>query len=460
MSDDPSLFIEDTRSNWIRLRTSIAIRWVAIVGQLIAVFVALQYYRLQIPIDYCLLFIGLSIIANLLATYLYPENKRLSETENLLFALFDLFQLSALIYLTGGLNNPFSILVIAPVVISSSVLGIRSAVLIGGISLIIVTVLSKYYVPLMTAQGFTMQIPKVFVFGNWAAIVITVVFLSIYARRTTQEMATMGDALFATQIALSREQKLTDLGGVIAAAAHELGTPLATIKLTAGELVEDLSDDPDLKEDAELIRQEANRCRDILHSMGRVGKDDLHLRNAPLSEVLREAAEPHVERGKIVNSAIIGDLDPADQPKIYRHPEIIHGLRNMIQNAVDFANSAIWVDYSWDDENITIRISDDGRGYPEHMLKRIGDPFVRSKKQGSDHNQRPGYKGMGLGLFIAKTLLERTGASLKFANGSNADSVRQKSTERSGAIVQITWERSQIEHKLKELGPNVMMDQY
>ena len=240
MSDDPSLFIEDTRSNWIRLRTSIAIRWVAIVGQLIAVFVALQYYRLQIPIDYCLLFIGLSIIANLLATYLYPENKRLSETENLLFALFDLFQLSALIYLTGGLNNPFSILVIAPVVISSSVLGIRSAVLIGGISLIIVTVLSKYYVPLMTAQGFTMQIPKVFVFGNWAAIVITVVFLSIYARRTTQEMATMGDALFATQIALSREQKLTDLGGVIAAAAHELGTPLATIKLTAGELVEEL----------------------------------------------------------------------------------------------------------------------------------------------------------------------------------------------------------------------------
>ena len=132
----------------------------------------------------------------------------------------------------------------------------------------------------------------------------------------------------------------------------------------------------------------------------------------------------------------------------------------MIQNAVDFANSAIWVDYSWDDENITIRISDDGRGYPEHMLKRIGDPFVRSKKQGSDHNQRPGYKGMGLGLFIAKTLLERTGASLKFANGSNADSVRQKSTERSGAIVQITWERSQIEHKVKELGPNVMMDQY
>ena len=141
MSEDTSLFIEDTRSNWIRLRTSIAIRWVAIVGQLIAVVVALQYYRLQIPIDYCLLFIGLSIIGNLLATYLYPENKRLSETENLLFALFDLFQLSALIYLTGGLNNPFSILIIAPVVISSSVLGIRSAVLIGGISLIIDNIL-------------------------------------------------------------------------------------------------------------------------------------------------------------------------------------------------------------------------------------------------------------------------------------------------------------------------------
>lgn len=460
MSEDTSLFIEDTRSNWIRLRTSIAIRWVAIVGQLIAVVVALQYYRLQIPIDYCLLFIGLSIIGNLLATYLYPENKRLSETENLLFALFDLFQLSALIYLTGGLNNPFSILIIAPVVISSSVLGICSAVLIGGISLIIVTVLSKYYLPLLTAQGFTMQIPTIFVFGNWAAIVITVVFLSIYARRTTQEMATMGDALFATQIALSREQKLTDLGGVIAATAHELGTPLATIKLTAGELVEDLGNNPDLREDAELIRQEANRCRDILHSMGRVGKDDLHLRNAPLSEVLREAAEPHADRGITIHSAVIGDLHPQEQPSIKRHPEIIHGLRNMIQNAVDFANSAIWIDYAWNSESITIRISDDGRGYPEYMLNRIGDPFVSSRKREGDRSQRPGYKGMGLGLFIAKTLLERTGASLKFANGSNSEIGKKKSAVRSGAIVQITWERSLIEHTNKELGANIKMAQY
>jgi two-component system sensor histidine kinase RegB len=273
-------------------------------------------------------------------------------------------------------------------------------------------------------------------------------------------MTAMGNALFATQIALSREQKLTDLGGVIAAAAHELGTPLATIKLTAGELVEDLSQYPELKDDAELIRQEANRCRDILHSMGRVGKDDLHLRNAPLSEVLREAAEPHIERGKIINSAIIGDLDPADQPLIYRHPEIIHGLRNMIQNAVDFARTAIWVDYSWDSESIIIRISDDGNGYPEHMLNRIGDPFVRSTKHRQDRNQRPGYKGMGLGLFIAKTLLERTGASLKFANGANAETGPTKSSERSGAIVQIIWDRAKIEHITQELGPNIMINHY
>ena len=205
MSDDPSLFIEDTRSNWIRLRTSIAIRWVAIVGQLIAVFVALQYYRLQIPIDYCLLFIGLSIIANCWPP-IYIRKQTIIRNRKLVVCFIRFVPTLGFDYLTGGLNNPFSILVIAPVVISSSVLGIRSAVLIGGISLIIVTVLSKYYVPLMTAQGFTMQIPKVFVFGNWAAIVITVVFLSIYARRTTQEMATMGDALFATQMHFSRNK--------------------------------------------------------------------------------------------------------------------------------------------------------------------------------------------------------------------------------------------------------------
>ncbi len=256
----------------------------------------------------------------------------------------------------------------------------------------------------------------------------------------------MSDALLATQMALAREQKLTDLGGVVAAAAHELGTPLATIKLASSELVEELADRPELQEDARLIRAQADRCRDILRSMGRAGKDDLHLRQAPLGALLREAADPHMARGKTV----LFDLAPGAggddrQPLVQRRPEVIHGLRNLVQNAVDFAGSTVWVDASWTGSNISVRISDDGEGYPSHVLGRIGDPFVRSRR-GAEPNpgSRPDYEGMGLGLFIAKTLLERSGAELSFANGSDPFLSPDEHPERSGAIVEVIWPRRAI----------------
>lgn len=434
------------RSTWIRLRTMILLRWVAIVGQLVALTVAQHLFGLQLELGLCYLAVGISVIGNLIAIFVFPENKRLAESENLLMVLFDLLQLGFLLALTGGLNNPFALLMLGPVTISAAVLTTRSTVLVGATAIVIVTVLSEIHLPLRAQDGHVLSIPALFVFGNWIAMVIAICFISLYSRRVTSEIHSMSDALSATQLALSREQKLTDLGGVVAAAAHELGTPLATIKLASAELMEELADQPDLLEDATLIREQADRCRDILLDMGRAGKDDLHMRQAPLMTVVQEAAEPHAHRGKSVQYTHDPDAgEEMDQPAILRQPEIIHGLRNLIQNAVDFARSTVWIEAHWTDDQITLRIMDDGRGFPPQLLGRIGDPFVSRRKSSADSAQRPEYNGMGLGLFIAKTLLERSGAELTFANGSDPHVSPQQEGLHTGAIVKVSWPRNKID---------------
>jgi two-component system sensor histidine kinase RegB len=425
--------------SWIRLRTLILLRWWAVVGQITALIVAERALHLNLQIGLCYMVIGASIVSNLVASLVFPANKRLTEAENLAMVLFDLIQLGVLLYLTGGLNNPFSILIVGPVVVSASSLSSRSTMFLGLTAILIVSGLARFNLPLTTDAGFVMQVPVIFLFGNWAAIVIGIVFLGVYSRWTVNEMRTMSGALQATQMALAREQKLTDLGGVIAAAAHELGTPLATIKLTSSELADDLPMGSDARDDALLIRDQADRCRDILRSMGRAGKDDLHLRRAPLTAVIDEAAGPHAQRGKalLFDHAPVGGA-PQEPPTIPRRPEIIHGLRNLIQNAVDFADSRVWIETRWSDKIITMRIMDDGPGYPPHLLGRIGDPMMRRRAR-SAVSSRPEYEGMGLGLFIAKTLLERSGADLSFANGTESfrgDSIRR---ERIGAVVEVVW---------------------
>ena len=423
------------RSNWVRLRTLIVLRWIAVFGQLIAITVALRFFDLQLEIGLCFLAIGASIVANLVAVFVYPENKRLTESEVAGMLAFDIFQLSFLLALTGGLNNPFALLIVAPVAISAMALKARTTAAISALSIVLVSVLALWHLPLVTATGEVMELPAEFRTGFWAAIVIGVVFLAVYAGRVTAEVHAMSEALAATQMALAREQKLTDLGGVVAAAAHELGTPLATIKLASSELIEELEERPDLREDAILIRDQANRCRDILRSMGQAGKDDLHMRRAPVGAVVREAAEPHADRGKTILYDIGGD--DARQPVIERRPEIIHGLRNLVQNAVDFARQTVWVDVSWNEEVLTVRIVDDGPGFSANVINRLGDPFVRRRRRA---RRRPGYEGMGLGLFIAKTLLERSGAELSFANGRDPGDPARLG-DRTGAVVEARWNR-------------------
>jgi len=453
-----SLFTTAARSEWVRLRTLINLRWLAIGGQTAAVLFATFQLDIVLQLSLCFLAIGASVIFNVASTIVYPENKRLSERETMLTLLFDLAQLIFLLFLTGGLNNPFALLILAPVTISATALRQKSTVFLGLMAIFLISVVANFHLPLRTEQGFYLRMPDIFVSGFWISLVIGIIFLAGYARRVTLETHSMSQALIATQMALSREQKLTDLGGVVAAAAHELGTPLATIKLVSTELVEELGDHPELLADAALIREQADRCRDILSDMGRTGKDDSHLKRAPLSTVIHEAAEPHQNRGKQIHFSFtpLPDGDPR-QPQIQRLPEIIHGVRNLIQNAVDFAEAEVWVDVTWSKDEITLIVADDGRGYPPDLIGRIGDPFVRRRKE-KPSSQRPGYEGMGLGLFIAKTLLQRSGAELTFANGRDWFSNRADPSPYKGAIVNVVWSADKITRSAAPVGKNEALE--
>jgi two-component system sensor histidine kinase RegB len=428
-----------SEGQWVRLRTLTTLRWFSVAGQIAVLSMAQGWFDLILPLGPCAMAIGAAVALNVICATVFTGNRRLEDHEAMLLLLFDLLQLTYLIAMTGGLDNPFLLLVIVPVTISAAALELKSTIFLGGLAVQLVSAVALVYRPLHFADGRQLALPFVYEIGFWMAVVSGTVFIAIFSRRIAVEMRAMADALLATQMALSREQKLTDLGGVVAAAAHELGTPLATIKMVATELADDL--EGEAREDARLIGAQADRCRDILRDMGRAGKDDLHLRQAPLLAVVREAAEPHLDRGKRVE--ILDGIGLHLQPRIWRRPELIHGLRNLIQNAVDFAETRVWVDLEQTDGLIRIRIVDDGEGFPVHVLYRIGDPFVRDRRMPETH-RRPGYEGMGLGLFIAKTLLERTGATLTFANGSDPFSGPGIRPERSGAVIEVVWDESSL----------------
>ena len=451
---EPDVLEHRERSNWVRLHTLVVLRWIAIVGQSLAILTAVQVYDFQFEVGMTAMAVGASIVANLFSTFLYPENKRLSEREAFLMLLFDLLQLGLLLYLTGGLNNPFALLVLAPVTISATFLRLNSTVIIGIVAIVIVTTLARFHLPLSSSFGTTLELPKLFLFGFWLSLMTGIIFLGLYARQITAEMHNMSDALFATQMALAREQKLTDLGGVVAAAAHELGTPLATIKLVSSELLDEVEDNEAFRDDVLLIKEQADRCRDILRSMGRAGKDDLHIRRVPIEALVKEAAEPHISRGKLIEFSVSPETDhPKHQPVVERRPEVLHGLRNLIQNAVDFAESKVEVEMDWNETIITLRIADNGAGFPASVIGRIGNPFMSRRRQSEDRKMRPGYEGMGLGLFIAKTLLERSGARLSFSNGGGF----ALGEATGGAIVTVEWPRDRLDppgNRYDALGEN------
>ncbi|MTH33341.1 ActS/PrrB/RegB family redox-sensitive histidine kinase [Paracoccus limosus] len=410
----------------IRLRTLILLRWVAIAGQTLCVVAALMIGA-HLTVAPIVLVIGLAVLLNL-ALMLRPL-RRVGANEAGWQLGFDLAQVAALLSLTGGLTNPFALLLLAPVTVAATTLPGRQLLALGAATLIMVSMAAFFGRPLTFSAGRVMTLNEPLLVGTWFAIVIGALFFALYARTVTAEIAASSDALFAARMALEREQKLQHLGGVVAAAAHEMGTPLATIKLVSSELADEITrvlpDRTDLAEDLALLRQSADRCGNILKSMGSAGRDDLLIRSAPLAEVLDQAAAPHRDRGIRIRLDV-----PDDAPEVLRDAALIHGLRNLIQNAVDFATKEVLVEVAVDRREIRLRISDDGPGFPPALLPKIGDPFLTTRPRAEDGRS---YEGWGLGLFIAKALLERSGAVVRFGNGQR------------GAQVSVVWPRSRIE---------------
>lgn len=436
-SPRPALLQTDAPER-VRLRTLVVLRWLALAGQTAALIAALAlgiHFNVMAVTGVILLGAGV----NLWLSVTPPA--RQTEHWVMLQLGFDLAQIAALLALTGGLSNPFALLVLAPVIVAATALQGRKTALLGVATVVLVTLAGVFARPLATAAGDALVVPQVLALGHWVAIVIGVVFFGLYAHRVTAEYEATSEALFATQMALAREQRLQHLGGVVAAAAHEMGTPLATIKLVSTELSQELAellpDRTDLAEDARLLRDSADRCRDILRSMGQAGKDDLLLHSAPVEAVLTEAAEPHQDRGKRII------IEAPEETEIKRDPGLIHGLRNLIQNAVDFAASQVRISTDWSPETLTLVIRDDGPGFPAQILHRMGEPFLTTR--GATQAGATAYQGMGLGLFIAKALLERSGGRVAFSNPSGG-----------GAQVTVIWPRAAIENRAPRaaLGPN------
>lgn len=403
----------------IRMRTLVLLRWISIAGQMSAVTVAwvMGIQFAHIPV------IALIAAASLMNLVLALQPPSRTSPRNAMLQLgADVVQIAALMALTGGLSNPFALLLLAPCTVAATTLNGRQTLILAVTTVLLLTIAALIALPLRDASGMLLRMSPLLGLGHWVALVIGVVFFAGYTHRVTAELAASSNALFATQMALAREQRLQHLGGVVAAAAHELGTPLATIKLIAAELADELGDRPDLQADAMTLRASADRCAAILRAMGSAGKDDLMLRVAPLRAVIEDAAAPHAGRGPLVEIR-------GEGPEVRRDPAVIHALRNLIQNAVDFAAERVVIEIGQTAGAVTVTVRDDGPGYPPALLARIGDPYLTCRRTGPE---RQSYEGMGLGLFIAKTLLERSGARLHFANGG------------PGAVVAVRWPAARI----------------
>ncbi|MCC0038681.1 MAG: ActS/PrrB/RegB family redox-sensitive histidine kinase [Brucellaceae bacterium] len=421
----------------LRLNTLIRLRWLAIIGQSAAVIAVGYWLEFPLPVAICFALIAASAWLNLFLAFRYPTAHRLEPFAAIGILVFDTFQLAGLLYMTGGLTNPFSLLMTVPVVISATSMPLRWTTLLGLLVVAQATVLAVWHLPLPWFPGTMLAMPFIYVAGVWLAVVSSIAFTAIYAYRVAEEARLLATALAATELVLQREQHLSALDGLAAAAAHELGTPLATIALVAKEMERALSDDERFREDVTLLRSQSERCRGILKRLTSLSSEgEAHISRMPLTSVIEEVIAPHRDFG--IDMKLEPGVRNGPEPVGRRNPGVIYGLGNLIENAVDFARSAVTVRWRWSEEAVAIEIIDDGPGYPAEIIDRIGEPYM-SKRQAD-----AGGGGLGLGLFIAKTLLERSGASLGFSNAGG---------EGKGAIVTINWPRAAFEQSHRQSEP-------
>ncbi|HEY1615415.1 MAG TPA: ActS/PrrB/RegB family redox-sensitive histidine kinase [Rhizomicrobium sp.] len=425
----------------VRLRTLNNLRWLAIGGQAAALFVVHFGFNYRLPLLACLIAIAVSMALNIIVTLRFPATHRLTNRGATAFLGFDVVQLAALLYLTGGIENPFSLMFIAPVVIAATTLNLGNTLILAGIAFAAVSVIAIWHAPLPWEASQEIGLPALYQGGIWASLVIGIGFTSIYAWRIASEAVRMQAGLAATQLALAREHRLASLGALAAAAAHELGTPLGTIAVVARELERALPPSSPEADDVRLLRAEAERCRGILTTLARPEESALRAaERLPLGALLEEIANEY--RGGDVEILLPLTSDGSPEPKVWRVPELLHGLGNLVSNAVDFARLSVWVRAEWSAAELTLTIEDDGPGFDPEILERIGEPYVTSRPGSyalgttelGPSESFTGQHGMGLGFFIAKTLIEQTRGSVKAGN-----------REQGGARIALRWPRGAID---------------
>lgn len=411
----------------VRVRTLILLRWTAIVGQVLAVLFVRFGLNVEFPLYWALATIGVSVVVNLVLVSMRRSQELAREWEAAAQLAYDAIQLSVLLALTGGLQNPFVFLFVAPVVVSATVLRPTLTAMLAALTFACVGAISVWRLPLPWPEGANFVMPPLYQMGIAAAVLVGLGFTSVYAWRVAAEEERLNIALAAVQAVLAREQTLSALGGLAAAAAHELGTPLATIHLVAKEMARELKPDDPRAEDLQLLVTQSERCRAILGQLSaNRERGDVMLQRAPIRALLEEVSSPHEGLGAdiIIDAHGVGPLE------VRRMPEIVHALGGIIENAVGFAKTRVDIEARWDADSVEVAIRDDGPGFTPAILGRLGEPYLTER----DEEGIAG--GLGLGFFISKTLLERTGAKLD---------VRNRRLPDHGAMVKAVWPRSAIE---------------
>jgi two-component system, sensor histidine kinase RegB len=411
----------------IRLDTILRLRWLAVLGQLAAIFIVAQGLEFNVEIVPCVSIIALSAALNLGLQTVSNPLQRLEPMQAAGLLALNIVELAGLLFFTGGLQNPFSFLFLAPVLISATALPARFTFGLGVLAVACASVLFFFHLPLPWDSDDPLVLPPIYLVGVWLSIALAIGVTSLYSFQVTEEARKLADALAATELVLTREQHLTQLDGLAAAAAHELGTPLATIFLISRELEKTVKE-PNFAADLKTLREQTQRCRDILSKITQLSSTGAPFDRMKLSELIEEVVAPHRDFGVDIKVRIAVAI--VAEPVGSRNPAILYGVGNIVENAVDFARTTVEVNAWWNKDTIELVISDDGPGIPPDILNRIGEPYLsrrRSKDEGG---------GLGLGVFIARTLLERTGAKVSFTNRTFPD---------HGAVVQITWPRDRFE---------------
>jgi two-component system sensor histidine kinase RegB len=420
----------------VRLGTLNNLRWLAVAGQASALLFVTVFLNFSFPLVPAATTTALSALLNVFLTIAFPSAKRLTAREATWFLGFDILQLATILYFTGGIENPFALMFLAPVVVAAATLDVANTFFLEGLALAAISFLAQQHMPLPWSPDIPLELPPLYQVGLWGSLVLGIGFSSMYAWRIASEATRMSTALSATQLALAREHRLSSLGALAAAAGHELGTPLATIAVVAHELERELKDNPHV-DDFRLLRSEAERCRAILARLSKPEESVLGVVDRlPLGALLDDLAAPH--RG--VDLAIVVDVQAGTAPKVWRVPEIIHGLGNLLENASDFAAREVRLRARWSEAELTIEVMDDGPGFSAAIFEQIGEPYVTSRPSQSGTQQivqpvagsKP--EGMGLGFFIAKTLIEQTRGKLSAHNRVGG-----------GAIVTARWPRGAVD---------------